>query len=155
MEHVQPFYIGPSQNSQGNVARIRGLTGQFCGTLELNVISGGPVFLWRGRKEIAEAYNLTHGGGEPDFELGASANGNATVEVEGGLELMTLHSDTETIGFVKLTTKDDKNETADQLRELLTVLRNGIRIPHEVSHDAIPVDPGAPRLAPERGHMAH
>lgn len=105
---VIPFYLPAGPAGVGAIATLRARGFDARGTLKLDVTSGGPVFLWLGVKEVKEAYRLTHPAagneGAVDFDLACSIDGDAEIEIgPGGLEIITVHSDNETIGFLALT----------------------------------------------------
>lgn len=137
MDYFRPFYI-PAGTGQGAAIQLRGPTALINGELELNVISGGPVFLWRGRLETAAAYGITHGATDPDFDCAASAAGSGHCQVEGGLELITLHSDVESIGYIGVAIRQD-HAMIEKLEQLLSELRKGFSIMHDTHVSAIPL----------------
>jgi hypothetical protein len=153
MDYIVPWYIASSAAGVGAITRLPGPSADINGELVLNVVAGGPVFLWRGRRELRTAYDTTHGASDPDFDIACSATGESVMEVSGGLETMTLFSDTESIGYIRVQVREE-SRAVKMLEELIAELRKGIIIPRDAHIPFIPVQTGAPRLAPMRGEDA-
>lgn len=103
MEQLTPFVI----LAGGNVRQVS-LDTDAPGEVELRVIEGGPVYGWIDtRKDAAQAARMTDGTitdqrGDPtvDFDLAATATGETTRTVEGGIGVITLFSANRTIGYL-------------------------------------------------------
>ena len=106
MEQIIPFYIPPGAVGVGAVVEIEPTmeTGR---TLELVVVEGGPVFMFKGRRTAEEAYRATHNSDAIDFDLAASATSKSARGVEQRYGNCTLHSDNETIGYVRVTDRKE------------------------------------------------
>lgn len=93
----------------GSVSHINGqdLPSNCVAKLELVCVGGGPVFLFRGRRDLTAAYDATHGAQDPDFDLAAGPNNRAEMYVENYTGYLTLHADVDTIGFLRLTKETD------------------------------------------------
>lgn len=99
-EFFEPFYIPAGPAGTGAIKRVKAQASKG-GTLKLAVVSGGPVFLFRGEVSVTSAYRATHGETEPDFDAAASANGECEITLESAIGGVTLHSDNETIGYLQ------------------------------------------------------
>lgn len=101
-DNILPFYIPEGPEGVGSVVYTDAPSIGRPAKLELHVIAGGPVFLWRGRMDLKTAYNQTHGADpNPDFDLASS--GSAEVYVGEHIGQLTLHADVETIGYIRIT----------------------------------------------------
>jgi hypothetical protein len=70
--------------------------------LELQCVKGGPVYLFRGARNLEEC-EAEIGGQNANFDLAAVVGQNAMMKVEGNVGTMTAYSPTaESIGFVRL-----------------------------------------------------
>lgn len=99
-EFFEPFYIPASAAGTGAVIKIKAQAA-FPGVLELQVVSGGPVFLFRGEKSLKSAYDATHVADAIDFDLACAVSGRGEIGLESGIGLLTLQSDNESIGFIR------------------------------------------------------
>lgn len=98
-----PFYIPASVAGVGAIASVTNPGVDARCKVALHVVSGGPVFMWFGRVELKEAYRKSHDPASIDFDFAASANGTyESIVTRAGLEVITLQSDSETIGFIEL-----------------------------------------------------
>ena len=70
------------------------------GYLELQVVSGAPVFLFRGNRSAAEIESLLTGS-VPDFDLAAAIGQAARVQMEASLGQITLFSEKNSVGFLR------------------------------------------------------
>jgi len=66
------------------------------------VVSGGPVFLFRGEVTAEQAEAAIAGADDTvDFELAANSNHPATVKVETGLGVITVFSAVASVGSLR------------------------------------------------------
>lgn len=102
MEQLTPFVI-----LAGTVRQVS-IDTDNPGEVELRVIEGGPVYGWiDSRRDAAQALRMTDGTmtdqrGDPtvDFDLAATATGETTRAVEGGIGVVTLFSANRTVGYL-------------------------------------------------------
>jgi hypothetical protein len=70
------------------------------GFMELQVVSGAPVFLYRGKKTAKEVEALLLGE-MPDFGLAAAIGQAAVAQAEPGMGMVTLFSEKNSLGFLR------------------------------------------------------
>lgn len=72
--------------------------------LSLHAVTGGPVFMFREAIDAATAAQKSTGGNDDsaDFELAASATGEACAVFDNGIGQVTLFSTVETVGYLKV-----------------------------------------------------
>jgi hypothetical protein len=95
MEYLQPFsiakdkvaYLNPSASCKGY--------------LELNVVEGGPVYLFRGRVNLEAAVAGSSVGDNTNFDLAANHEGNARISIEPDFGTVTVYSRADSIGFLR------------------------------------------------------
>lgn len=75
------------------------------GMLELQCIKGGPVYLFKGARSLAEC-EAEVSGENTNFDLAAVVGQNAVAKVEGNIGTITVYSPTaETVGFARFIIK--------------------------------------------------
>lgn len=99
-EQILSFYIPASGVDAHSVARVE--VPEWAEFLELVVISGGPVFMFRGRVDEVEAFRRTNVPAAIDFDLAASGTAKGSIGLTRG-GYFTVSSGNETIGFVRCT----------------------------------------------------
>lgn len=106
-EFIEPFYIPSSTPGTGARAVIKPQT-EIHGELDLVVVSGGPVFLIKGKHSVSYMYTRTHppvpaDGEQPqiDFDLAACLGMVATMRHEPDMGIFTLSSDSESVGYIR------------------------------------------------------
>lgn len=77
------------------------------GELKLDIVSGGPAFLWFGREDTASAARMSAAGGSLQFDMACSANSDATRHIDRGPAMVTLFSLADTIGYLQFDADDD------------------------------------------------
>jgi hypothetical protein len=81
------------------------------GTFKLDVISGGPVFLWFGREDTANAQRMVtpaSNGNSVQFDMACSANSDAEREIDGGFSTVTIFAVADTIAYIQFTPDSEK-----------------------------------------------
>lgn len=99
-EHTQEFYIPAGAVGVGAVAYMKP-AGDKATKLKLTVTRGGPVFLFKGRLTAEEAYRRSHEAGAISFDLSSSGGEDSELGVSERYGMFTLHSDNESVGFVR------------------------------------------------------
>lgn len=98
---MPPEFFQPFKIKKGTIARIPA-SYSGAGRLELQVVSGGPVYMFRGGLDRAGAEQHL---GEPsniDFDLGAAVGQSASINMEHGIGELTVYSpDADSIGFLR------------------------------------------------------
>jgi hypothetical protein len=155
MDDIYPFHIA-APPAEGGVQGVQGLTGRVNGNLFLHVLTGGPVYVFRGRRTAKDVQAmLADATGSVDFDLAATVqSGGTSIEIAAsGLEYLTVYAPVDSIGFLKVV-QDEKTAFKELTEALNELQRCGIRIEHETHASRIPVDTGAPQLRPTRGEDA-
>lgn|SRR4051812_49089260 len=150
-------YIFPFHVQANGVAHKQGMSTVVRGRLELHVMTGGPVFLFSGRKLAPEAAAVLGDATQlhPEFELAASVTDHGETFISAsGLDFLTIYSTAESVGYLRVVEELEADPVSELARAMEKLRREGIRLNHDIPHGAIPVDPGGPRLAPMRGHIA-
>lgn len=149
MEWLYPFHIITKPVGAGNAGavKVNGPSATINGKLELHVVTGGPVYLFRGRRETVDIFTmLSDLTGQVDFDLAANAAScHSDVEVQGGLETVTVYSEADSIGYIKVTIPDGKTQV-DKFEELLTEVRKGVSIARDTHVNRIPLAPTEPQV---------
>lgn len=94
IENVTPFQVP----EKGVIAL--NLRTDHRGYLELQVISGAPVFMFRGGLTAAEIEALLSAG-TPNFDLAAAIGQAARVQMESSMGQVTLFSEKNSVGFLR------------------------------------------------------
>ena len=100
-DQIIPFYIAKSAEGVGAVTSLSFKLRE-ASLMEIQVLSGGPVFLFKQAVSASEAYAATHGKQLPLFDLGAVPGQSAETILEPSLGQVTVCSDNESIGFIRL-----------------------------------------------------
>lgn len=95
MEYIQQFSI-----AENGVVHLKP-SAPCKGKLELNIVEGGPVYLFRGRVEASAAASATALNSNVQFDLGASPTGSAQMSIEGEIGTITVFSRKASIGFLR------------------------------------------------------
>ena len=99
-ESIQAFYL-PAPGANESSVKLLDPGPDDATHLELVVIEGGPVFLFDGRMDKADAYRRTRGVDTTDFAIGANSNVKAVMALTRNTAF-TVASDQETIGYVRI-----------------------------------------------------
>lgn len=79
------------------------------GRLKLDVITGGPAYLWFGREGTTDATRQitpAANGGSINFDLACSAQSDAERDVDAGISTLTLFATVDTVAYVQFTPHD-------------------------------------------------
>lgn len=95
MEYIQPFSI-----PENGAVHLKP-SAQCKGKLQLNIVEGGPVYLFRNRVDAQAAAAATELNSNVQFDLGASPTGSAEMQVEPDLGTITVFSRKASIGYLR------------------------------------------------------
>lgn len=105
MERVASTYI-PFFVPAGAAVRVDTAGMDGAGELKLDIITGGPAFLWFGRIEAAQAVRKTTPASNQngvEFDMACSAVSDATRCVDAGPSMVTVFASADTIGYLQFT----------------------------------------------------
>lgn len=100
-EFFKPFHVAANA-----MKRIRAQA-DGPGKLELQVVTGGPVFLWRGERSLGACVSGATTA-DVDFDLAAAATGKSEITLESGIGMLTVWAAAETVGFLRFCGYDQK-----------------------------------------------
>lgn len=122
MDQIYPFHIPAGDTS----IQLRAPSAEVSGKLRLATITGGPTFLWRGKRDT-NTCKTAIADVNPDFDLAVSATGQGEMEVSSpGVETVTLYATVETIGYVQVI-QEIPDARLDRMVKSLECLVSGIR----------------------------
>lgn len=122
MDQIFPFHIPVGDTA----INLRAPSTDISGKLRLVGITGGPIFLWRGKRDT-NTCKTAIADVNPDFDLAVSATSQAEMEVDSpGIETITVYSAVESIGYVQVMQEVPDSRMDRVIKELETLV-TGIR----------------------------
>lgn len=100
-ELIQSFYLPAPGVTNEMAVKVMDPAPDDSTHLELVVLNGGPVFLFDGRINGAEAYRRTRGVKTTDFAIGSNGNSKSVMGVHARYGTFTVAADVESIGYVR------------------------------------------------------
>jgi hypothetical protein len=95
VENILPFLVPEKGILTAN------LRADHRGYMELQVISGAPVFLFRGGNLTAKEIEGLITAGTPNFDLAAAIGQSAKCQLEASMGMVTLFSEKTSMGFLR------------------------------------------------------
>jgi hypothetical protein len=95
VENVLPFLV-----PEKGILTVN-LRADHRGYLELQVVTGAPVFLYRGGNLTAKEIEGLITAATPNFDLAAAIGQSARVQMEASMGMVTLFSEKNSMGFLR------------------------------------------------------
>lgn len=95
IENVNPFLV-----PEKGILTVN-LRTDHRGYLELQVISGAPILLFRGGNLTAKEIESLLAAGTPNFDLAAAIGQAARCQMEASMGMITLFSEKNSVGFLR------------------------------------------------------